>query len=87
MTSFCRFVQPSILHSQTRSILSLLLPLLSQTSAETLYLLLETVRSVVGLDQELLTASSVGEVVEHIYSVWEANTSGESRPRGLIDFE
>ncbi|KAI9638767.1 armadillo-type protein [Dioszegia hungarica] len=73
--NFCRFVQPSILHPQTRSILSLLLPLLGQTTGETLYLLLETVRAVVGLDQELLTPDSVLEVTDRIYETWEANTS------------
>lgn len=42
-----------------------------------MYLLLETVRAVLGLDEELLTGESVGEVVERIYEIWEQNTSGK----------
>lgn len=34
-------------------------------------------RAVLGLDQELLTGETVGEVTDRIYEIWEQNTSGQ----------
>lgn len=81
--SFCRFVAPTVLQSSSHRILSLLLPLLGQATGETLYLVLETIRAVLGLDEALLDVENVGEVVEPLYAIWEANTSGKPSPSSL----
>ncbi|GFZ49805.1 hypothetical protein JCM24511_07208 [Saitozyma sp. JCM 24511] len=69
--NFCRFVPADLLKPQSGKILSLLLPLLEQATGETLYLLLETIRAVLALDQTLLTPQSVGPVADTVYAVWE----------------
>jgi hypothetical protein len=76
--SFCRFVPADLLKPQSGKILSLLLPLLEQATGETLYLLLETIRAVLALDQTLLTPQSVGPVADTVYAVWEKYNTGES---------
>lgn len=58
-------------------ILSLLLPVLSGMTNETLYLVLETINSVVSLDKSALTAESTNAICEHVYSEWLNNTTGE----------
>ncbi|KAK8849809.1 hypothetical protein IAR55_005145 [Kwoniella newhampshirensis] len=68
--NFCRFVDPAAMQPQSSKILTLLLPLLQQTAAETLYLLLETIRAVFALDKDLLNAQTTPEVAERIYEVW-----------------
>ncbi|WVR07905.1 hypothetical protein IAU60_004948 [Kwoniella sp. DSM 27419] len=68
--NFCRFINEELMRSQSRKILSLLLPLLQHTANETLYLLLETIRAVFALDKALLDGQSVGDVAERIYEVW-----------------
>lgn len=40
-----------------------------------MYLVLETIRAVLGLDEALLTPDNCAEVVEPLYSIWEANSS------------
>lgn len=74
--SFCRFVPADLLKPQSGKILSLLLPLLEQATGETLYLLLETIRAVLALDQTLLTPQSVGPVADTVYAVWEKYNTG-----------
>ena len=64
-----------MLRPSSHRTLSLLLPLLSQASGETLYLVLETVRAVLGLDEALLTPENCAEVVEPLWSIWQANSS------------
>jgi hypothetical protein len=73
--SFCRFVDASVLQPSSHSILSLLIPLLGQATGETLYLVLETVRAVLGLDDALLSPDNCGQVVEPLYAIWESNSS------------
>ncbi|KAK4689861.1 importin-9, partial [Tremellales sp. Uapishka_1] len=68
--NFCRFVNAEVLKPHSAKILTLLLPLLQQTTNETLYLLLETVRAVLALEKELLSPQSTGEVAERVYEVW-----------------
>lgn len=63
--------------SQSRRTLQLLLPLLPTTEGETLYLLLETVRAVLGLDKDLLTEENTPEVAEMVYQIWLQYTDGE----------
>ncbi|WWD20442.1 hypothetical protein CI109_104918 [Kwoniella shandongensis] len=68
--NFCRFVDAGVMRRQSGKILTLLLPLLQQTASETLYLLLETIRAVFALDQDLLNGQTTPEVAERIYEVW-----------------
>jgi hypothetical protein len=63
---------------QSGRVLDLLLPLLGQATGETLYLVLETIRAVLGLDQQLLTPALCPPLVDAVYAVWETQTSGES---------
>lgn len=48
---------------------------MDQTSAETLYLLLETVRAVVQLDTALLTPESTAALARQIWTTWEAHST------------
>ena len=57
--------------------MSLLLPLLQQTTNETLYLLLETVRAIINLDKELLTPQSTPQVAKQVYGIWLQYSTGE----------
>ena len=75
--NFCRFVDSGIMQPQSGKILTLLLPLLQEAEGETLYLLLETIRSVISLDQGLLNAQNVPHVVDQVFQVWLQNTRGE----------
>lgn len=65
---------------QAPKILSLLLPVLSGMTNETLYLVLETINSVVSLDKSSLTAESTNAICEHVYAEWLKNTTGELKP-------
>lgn len=62
---------------QAPKILGLLLPVLSGMTNETLYLVMETIHSVVSLDKSSLTAQSTNAICEHVYSEWLKNTTGE----------
>ncbi|ORY34633.1 armadillo-type protein [Naematelia encephala] len=68
--NFCRHIDASVLKPQTGKILSLLIPLLPQTSSETLYLVLETIRATLSLDKELLTPESIPQLSERVYETW-----------------
>lgn len=81
--SFCRFIDASILKPQSAKVLSLLLPLLSQTTSETLYLLLETIRAILNLDKDLLTPESIPEVAEQTFNVWLRFTDGQFYPHQI----
>ena len=67
----------SVLRPSSHRILTLLLPLLGQADREVLYLVLESIRAVLGLDEALLTPDNFGSVVEALFSIWEANSMGE----------
>lgn len=61
---------------QSGRILSLLLPLLAEAEREVLYLLLETIRAVIGLDKTLLNEQTVGQLAEMVYQSWLQHTQG-----------
>lgn len=66
--NFCRHVDQSVMGPQAGKVLSLLVPILPETSSETLYLVMETVHSVVSLDKASLSAESTTAISEAIYS-------------------
>jgi len=61
---------------QSGQILSLLLPLLAEAEREVLYLLLETIRAVIGLDKTLLNEQTVAQLAEMVYQSWLQHTQG-----------
>lgn len=71
--NFCRHVDASIMNPEAGKILSMLLPVLPETTAETLYLVMETVNSVVSLDKDSLTAESTQAICQHVYAEWFRN--------------
>ncbi|WOO82150.1 Importin-9 [Vanrija pseudolonga] len=71
--NFCRHVDASIMNPQAGKILSMLLPILPETSAETLYLVMETVNSVVSLDKDSLTVETTQAICQHVYAEWFRN--------------
>ena len=75
--SFCRFVEAGVMRPQSAQILSLLLPLLAEAEREVLYLLLETIRAVVGLDKTLLNEQTVAQLAEMVYQSWLQHTQGQ----------
>lgn len=79
--SFCRHVDESVLRPHAGRILTLLLPLLAEAEREVLYLLLETIRAVVGLNKSLLTDQTVAQLAEPVFQTWTQHTQGElARP-------
>lgn len=66
------------MQQHSRRILELLLPLLQETKGEMLYLLVETIRAVIALDQQLLDERSIVPVADQVYATWESNSQGES---------
>lgn len=60
---------------QASKVLSLLLPVLSGMTNETLYLVMETIHSVVSVNRQSLTPESVVAICEHVYPQWLANTT------------
>ncbi|CAK9782992.1 ARM repeat-containing protein [Cutaneotrichosporon oleaginosum] len=73
--NFCRHVDSSIMSAQAPKVLSLLLPVLWGMTNETLYLILETIHSVVSLDKAALNAESTNAICEHVYNEWLKNTT------------
>lgn len=63
---------------QSAHILSLLLPLLAEAEREVLYLLLETIRAVIGLDKTLLNEQTVAQLAEMVYQSWLQHTQGKT---------
>lgn len=60
---------------QAPKVLSLLLPVLSGMTNETLYLVMETVHAVVSVDKDALTPESVTSICEHVFVKWYENTT------------
>jgi hypothetical protein len=83
--NFCRHVDAAIMGPQAPKVLSLLLPVLWGMTNETLYLVLETIHSVVSLDKSSLTAESTNAICEHVYNEWLKNTTGELTLAGPAD--
>ena len=76
LNSFCRFISARVMETQSSVIVSYLLPLLQLTTNETLYLLLETLRSVISLDRKVLTVESTPMLVLPVYDLWLKYSSG-----------
>lgn len=72
------------MQQHSRRILELLLPLLQETKGEMLYLLVETIRAVIALDQQLLDERSIVPVADQVYATWESNSQGESLLHRMI---
>lgn len=76
-SSFCRFVREEVVRPHSARIVQLLVPLLQQTTEDTLYLTLETIRAVLGLHKQLLDAQSAAELAARVLEVWSKYTEGE----------
>ncbi|ORX37597.1 armadillo-type protein [Kockovaella imperatae] len=68
--NFCRFLPVETMHPYTDKILAVLQVLLGPTSEETLYLVLETIRSVIGLTKTSLNDETILVVVKAVYAKW-----------------
>ena len=55
-----------------------LVPFLAQATEDTLALILETIRAVVGVDGSVLSVQATGELANVLFTVWRANVEGES---------
>ncbi|WVQ75750.1 hypothetical protein IAR50_005381 [Cryptococcus sp. DSM 104548] len=68
--NFCRHVDPIVLKPFSSKILHLILPLLPQASSETLYLVLETLRAITSMDDDLLNEQTTVVVINVLFDVW-----------------
>lgn len=77
--SFCRYVKPEDLGPLSLRIIGDLGPYLAQATEETLALVLEAIRSIIGVDGSVLDQNSTEQLVSAILQVWTTNASGESQ--------
>ncbi|ODN87698.1 hypothetical protein L198_06924 [Cryptococcus wingfieldii CBS 7118] len=78
--NFCRHVDPFVLKPFSTKTLHLILPLLPQASSETLYLVLETLRAITSMDDDLLDEQTTRTVVDVLFDVWLRCTNASSDP-------
>ena len=76
--SFCRFLSAETLIPHTGKILHVLVSLLEPTSEETLYLVLETIRAVMGLTKTSADEATVLALVDAVYNKWLTCSEGAS---------
>lgn len=76
--SFCRYIPAAELSPSSLRIVADLVPFLAQATEDTLALILETIRAVVGVDGSVLSAQATGELANVLFTVWRANVEGES---------
>ena len=76
--SFCRKVERSVVAPFAVKIITDLTPLLPQTSEDVLVLLLETLASVIAVDDGHLGSDLCGAVADVVLNVWVQNSRGAS---------
>ena len=76
-SSFCRYIKPEELQPLSLRIIGDLGPYLAEATEETLALVLETIRAVIGVDGSILDESSTQQLVNAILQVWGTNARGE----------
>jgi hypothetical protein len=59
-------------------------PYLAEATEETLALVLETIRAVIGVDGTILDASSTQQLVDAILHVWTTNARGKPSAIDLV---
>ncbi len=77
LPSFCRYISAEILAPFSLRIISDLVPFLAQATEETLALVLEAIRAVIGVDGNVLNGIVTAQLVDVIYDVWLKNNDGE----------
>jgi hypothetical protein len=75
--SFCRYLPVEIVKPMSHQILSNLVPLILQAGDEVLALVLEALRSVLGVDETALDGPLTGQLVDVMLQVWATNARGE----------
>lgn len=71
--NFCRYISAEILAPFSLRIISDLVPFLAQATEETLALVLEAIRAVIGVDGNVLNGIVTAQLVDVIYDVWLKN--------------
>ncbi|KAI5452485.1 hypothetical protein NCC49_000648 [Naganishia albida] len=71
--NFCRYIDAQTLGSFSQRILSDLVPFLAQASENSLALVMETIRAVIGVDAKILNAEATSQLVNVIFQVWQAH--------------
>jgi hypothetical protein len=74
--SFCRYIAAEILSPFSLRIISDLVPFLAEATEETLALILEAIRAVIGVDGNVLDGTVTGQLAEVILNVWARNSQG-----------
>lgn len=78
--SFCRYLPVEIVKPMSHQILSNLVPLILQAGDEVLALVLEALRSILGVDETALDGPLTGQLVDVMLQVWATNVRGELTP-------
>jgi hypothetical protein len=76
LNSFCRYIDAETLGRFSQRILSDLVPFLAQASENSLALVMETIRAVIGVDASILNAEATSQLVNVIFQVWQAHPEG-----------
>ncbi|KAJ9105109.1 hypothetical protein QFC20_004396 [Naganishia adeliensis] len=77
--NFCRYIDAQTLGNFSQRILSDLVPFLAQASENSLALVMETIRAVIGVDAKILNAEATSQLVNVIFQVWQAHPEGSPR--------
>lgn len=83
LDSFCRYIDAQTLGNFSQRILSDLVPFLAQASENSLALVMETIRAVIGVDAKILNAEATSQLVNVIFQVWQAHPEGSPRSNTL----
>lgn len=71
--SFCRHLPATTVKPLSHRILSTLVPLITQAGEEVLALILESLRAVVGVDEDALEPTLMGQLADVLLDVWAKN--------------
>jgi hypothetical protein len=75
--SFCRYIDAQTLSQFSQRILSDLVPFLAQATENSLALVMETIRAVIGVDASILNAEATSQLVNVIFQVWQSHPEGK----------
>ncbi|KAJ9099923.1 hypothetical protein QFC21_003928 [Naganishia friedmannii] len=71
--NFCRYIDAQTLSQFSQRILSDLVPFLAQATENSLALIMETIRAVIGVDASILNAEATSQLVNVIFQVWQSH--------------
>lgn len=77
--SFCRYIDAQTLSQFSQRILSDLVPFLAQATENSLALIMETIRAVIGVDASILNAGATSQLVNVIFQVWQSHPEGNEK--------